>query len=464
MINANGVPYRLVSQFERAQLLASSGRRDDAREHARRLVSEITSGRWRLTKDTFTFYDSAARTIAGLEPPLPTRVAVAEQVESLWNDWLAFQAGAKFTVTRVHRGGATPLIALVNVNASRLVALIADGNSIGSLGLDLSAAGESVRASIVDEHGQQIGGQTSQAPGLEVMRSLSGGGIPWQLKLVGSAEETTTIVRARRRYAIPAFSIFVLLVAGACYAIARGVLREANAGRLQGDFVSAVSHEFRSPLTALRQLTELLAQGRIQDESRRRMYFDVLLKETSRLNQLVEDLLDFGRMDAGRRQYHFEPIELSRLVDDAIQEYQREADANGHRIEFAPHSGQVIVDADRAAMKRVVRNLLENAVKYSPNALTVSVETGSEERTAVLRVRDEGMGIPLDEQSRIFEKFVRGEAAKSACIQGTGIGLSMVKEIVAAHRGHVSVQSEVGRGSTFVVRLPLSEANDRRPA
>jgi signal transduction histidine kinase len=455
------IPYRLLSQFDRVQLLANTGRNEEAREHARRLASEISSGRWRLDKATFTFYDSAARKIAGLPPPPPVRIAVAEQVERLWNEWQSFGPRSRSSTTRLWNT-ETPLVALVNTNQERLVALIADGDSLGSLGLDLSAAGDNVRASVIDEQGQRIVGQPSTPTDVEVVRALSGTGLPWQLKLAASTEEANTMLRARRNYAMTAFSLFVLLVAAACYAIARGVLREAAAGRLQGDFVSAVSHEFRSPLTALRQLTELLAQGRIQDEARRRVYFDVLLRETSRLHQLVEDLLDFGRMDAGRRHYHFEPIDLSRVVEDAIYDYQ--ADAKGHRIEFAAYSGPLVVDADREAITRVVRNLLENAVKYSPDALTVWVETGSEGRMAVLRVRDEGIGVPPEEQSRIFEKFVRGEAAKRACIQGTGIGLSMVKEIMGAHHGHVDLHSEVGRGSTFVIRLPQSQADERRGA
>ena len=462
--NPSGVPYRLLIQFERAQLLASAGRREDAQEHARRLVSEMSSGRWTLDKATFTLYDSAARKIAGLAPPPAARVAVAEQVNRLWNDWKGLQkSGSRSAPTRIWNADP-PVVALVNTNTERLVALIADSDSLASLGLDLSAAGESVRASIVDEQGRWILGQKPSSTRPDVVRALSVAGLPWQLKLSANPEQAGTILRARRNYAITAFSMFVLLVAGACYAIARGVLREAETGQLQGDFVSAVSHEFRSPLTALRQLTELLAQGRVQDESRRRQYFDVLVKETSRLHRLVEDLLDFGRMDAGRRRYQLEPIDVSRLVEDAIDEYRNEADGNGHQIEFVAHSGPLIVDADREALKRVARNLLENAVKYSPGAAMVWVETACDGSTAVLRVRDEGIGVPLEEQARIFEKFVRGDAAKRACIPGTGIGLSMVKEIVGAHHGQVTLQSEVGRGSTFNVQLPLSAAQDRRNA
>jgi signal transduction histidine kinase len=211
-------------------------------------------------------------------------------------------------------------------------------------------------------------------------------------------------------------------------------------------------------LTTLRQLTELLAHGRVQDEGRRRQYFDVLEKETSRLHQLVEDLLDFGRMDAGRRQYRLEPVDLSVLVREGIEDYRRDSSSNGHRIELTSNPAPLVVDADREALRRVIRNLLENAVKYSPDSPTVWVETEHERDAAVLRVRDQGIGIPPEEQARIFDKFVRGEGAKRACIQGTGIGLAMVKEIVEVHRGDVRLSSEVGRGSTFQVRLPLSAA------
>src|SRR5918993_2557577 len=195
-------------------------------------------------------------------------------------------------------------------------------------------------------------------------------------------------------YFAAALGSIVLVVCAACYAIARGALREAAAGRLQSDFVSAVSHEFRSPLTTLRQLTELLAHGRISDETRRRQYFDVLQQETLRLHQLVEDLLDFGRMDAGRREYRIEPVDLHELIRDGIDAYRSESTGNGHAIELSADQHVLIVDADREALQRVVRNLLENAVKYSPDRPRVWVEARADGHGALLRVRDEGIGIP----------------------------------------------------------------------
>jgi signal transduction histidine kinase len=313
--------------------------------------------------------------------------------------------------------------------------------------------------SLSDEQGRPIfGAAASTAP--RATRTLSAVDLPWELHVTDSrgGPGIATSRWEGRNYLIAALVMIGLLVSLACYAMVRGVLREAAAGRLQSDFVSAVSHEFRSPLTTLRQLTELLADGRIHEEGRRLRYFNVLQQESARLHQLVEDLLDFGRMDAGRRQYRIEPLDLSELVRDGIEEYQTMAGANGHRIEVSSDSSRLVVDADREAIGRVIRNLLENAVKYSPAATTVWVETGHDARSAVLRVRDEGIGIPPEEKARIFEKFVRGEAAKHACIPGTGIGLAMVKEILRAHHGDVDLASEVGRGSTFIVRLPLSSA------
>lgn len=167
-------------------------------------------------------------------------------------------------------------------------------------------------------------------------------------------------------------------------------------------------------------------------------------------------------MDAGRNQYHMESVEFLDLVQDGIRDYKSESAANGHIIDLAADGAPLVVKADREALRRVVRNLIENAVKYSPGRPTIWVRTFREDVNAVLTVRDEGIGIPREEQSRIFEKFVRGNQAKKACIPGTGIGLAMVKEIVHVHRGEADLTSEVGRGSTFRVRLPLLEAPRER--
>lgn len=455
-------PYSLLSRFARCQLLATSQQAQAATKEAASLLSDLESGRFRLGKESYAWYDASARKLAGVSKPAApdAKLAVAETVESIWDEWQLFQrSGSRSLTKRLHRSSPVAVLAVLNANPDRLVALIYAGESIRDFGLDPAASGDAqkLRLALLDERGTAIFGQKLDASEGQASRILSTADLPWRLQLAApTGDSTQGVLAARRTYFILALVLVVFLVCAACYAIARGVMREAAAGRLQSDFVSAVSHEFRSPLTTLRQLTELLNTGRIHEESRRRLYFDVLAKETARLHQLVEDLLDFGRMDAGRRQYRLEPVDFSELVRNGIEEYQMESRSNGHRIELNSDQKPLLVNADREALRRVVRNLLENAVKYSPDSPTVWVETGHDDRAAVLRVRDEGIGIPAEEQSRIFEKFVRGEGAKKACINGSGIGLAMVKEIVKVHHGEIDLSSEVGRGSTFQVRLPLS--------
>jgi signal transduction histidine kinase len=455
-------PYSLVSRFARTRLLAAT-QPDTAQREAVALATDLQSGRFAVGKATYAWYADGARTLAGTGAPAPAPepLALSDLVDALWSEWQLFQqSGSRLMTKRAHRSGDAPMLAVMNANADRLAAVVYAGDAIRNWGLRPSdGADRGIRVRLLDEHGRSILGDGAPESEMRATRILSGAGLPWTLSLESSIGDSAQRVLASRRFLFAgALGGVLLLMCAACYAITRGVLREAAAGRLQSDFVSAVSHEFRTPLTTLRQLTELLAHGRVKDERRRRQYFDVLQKETLRLHQLVEDLLDFGRMDAGRRPYQLEPVDLSALVREGVQEYRREGTANGHRVELSAEPSALIVDADREAMRRVVRNLLENAAKYSPNSPVVWVETEGTSDSAVLRVRDDGIGIPVDEHARIFEKFVRGEGAKRACIEGTGIGLAMVKEIVEVHRGDIQVSSEVGRGSTFQVRLPLRTA------
>jgi signal transduction histidine kinase len=455
-------PYGLIGRMQRIDLLKEHKQSADAEKEAQALIASMDAGEWRIDKATYDDYYAKASELRGQQAETPAaieRSAIAETVGSLWDEWRQFKRSASRSLTKsLHRSGPVPLLAIANANPDRMIAVIYVGEALRHWNPDSSVTGElsGIRVELMSPEGRPLLGGGTAPASLHVTRSLSPASLPWQLEVSTSANaEDSTFASERRNYLILVLVAIVLMVALACYAMARGVLREAAAGQLQSDFVSAVSHEFRSPLTTLRQLTELLADGRILDEGRRRQYFSVMQKETSRLHQLVENLLDFGRMDAGRRQYRLESLDFASIVLENVEQFQSEAGASGHEIELSANDGPLMVEADREALQRVVRNLLENAVKYSPGARTVWVETEREGRSAVLRVRDQGIGIPVEEKKRIFEKFVRGDAAKRAAIPGTGIGLAMVNEIVRVHHGQVEVASEVGAGSTFVVRLPL---------
>jgi signal transduction histidine kinase len=229
--------------------------------------------------------------------------------------------------------------------------------------------------------------------------------------------------------------------------------------QLQADFVAAVSHEFRSPLTTLRTITELLVQNRIPDEARRQQSYVFLDHETSRLHRLVEELLDFRRRESGSEQYILERHDVIQLVRAALDDFGELAAAQGFRIEtdIGRPRDPFTVKVDEEAFRRAVRNLLDNAMKYSPVCRTVWVNASVQNDSVLISVRDEGMGIDADEEQVIFQKFVRGDAAKRAGIKGTGIGLTMVQQISEAMGGEVRLQSQPGVGSTFTIVLPLAE-------
>jgi signal transduction histidine kinase len=252
--------------------------------------------------------------------------------------------------------------------------------------------------------------------------------------------------------------VFLVVVT---YFIARAIRREVAVSQLQTDFVNAVSHEFRSPLTAMRQMSEILAFGRVPNEEKRQKFYDTLLGETQRLQRLVETLLNFNRMEAGARRYRLEAIDAVKVVEDVVAEFEPQVAASGRRIELTKAISPIPIRADAEALALAVSNLIDNALKYSPGQPAIWVECGREGDAVAIRVRDKGMGIPAAEQATIFQKFVRGSEAVAAQVKGTGVGLSMVRHIVRAHGGRVRVQSTPGEGSTFSIELRAAGADAR---
>ena len=254
-----------------------------------------------------------------------------------------------------------------------------------------------------------------------------------------------------------ALVVALLLLRRLLLSVRRQRLIELDAKRvqLQSEFVAAVSHEFRTPLTPLRSITELLLQGRITDEARRREGYAFLNSETARLQRFVEDLLDLSRWESN--QYRLETCDAFQLVRAAVTDLHEEAEAKGFQIQTSLVTVPASIRADDEALRRTVRNLLENAMKYSPQCRTVWVDGKIDHHRVSISVRDHGMGIAASEQRLIFERFRRSEAAKKAGIKGTGLGLAMVKQITEAMGGEIQLQSEVGVGSTFTILLPLAK-------
>jgi len=215
-------------------------------------------------------------------------------------------------------------------------------------------------------------------------------------------------------------------------------------------------------LTSLRQLTELLLDGRVVAEDRRETYYRAAARQTERLHRLVEGLLDFGRMEAGTSPYRMAPIDACALVRSVVDEFEQDSAASGYHVELQVdgfEGATPVVAGDREALTHAVWNLLDNAVKYSLTCRTVWVDVVHAGSRLNIRVRDRGLGIPTHEHRDVFKRFVRGAGAKVHGIRGTGVGLAMVRHIVSAHGGEVDIESREGMGSTFTIVLPLQEGS-----
>ncbi len=241
----------------------------------------------------------------------------------------------------------------------------------------------------------------------------------------------------------------------AAYLLWRDVRREVGLAEMRSQFVSSVTHELKTPLTAIRMFAETLGMGRGTDAQTQSEYLETIVSETERLTRLLNNVLDFSKIEQGTKIYRLEPVCLMEVVHAAARAMQYPLAQQGFHLRVEMEDGIPAVRADADAIEQAILNLLANAMKYSGDAREIELKLRRKERQAIIQVSDRGVGIPPGEQSRIFEKFYRVPSAENQRVPGTGLGLTLVEHIATAHGGHVEVESEPGKGSTFSVHLPL---------
>lgn len=227
--------------------------------------------------------------------------------------------------------------------------------------------------------------------------------------------------------------------------------------RVRQDFVANVSHEFKTPLTAIQGFAETLLSGALEDPRNNRRFLEIIRDHAARLAGLTDDLLKLARIEAGKLEVEFVPVNILELVEQCAETALLKASRKQIAFETDVPSGLPAIRGDASLLREVLQNLLDNAIQYTPEAGRIRVSVAVNGREAVIAVSDTGIGIPLADQERIFERFYRVDAARSREAGGTGLGLSIAKHIVEAHGGRLWVESEVGHGSKFSFSISLAD-------
>ena len=434
----DGIPAELAAWLGIRSIDVATGDERSGDEVSPRILGALDGGRWQISRGPAELYRES------FTEPKPPSWRLAAALAEIWPPGGSISLQGQRLVT--DPASESRVLVMWRSNGVHTAAFAAHADRWLDAGSSTLMLWQ-----LVDPEGKVIAGVRVTPPTRTVSRIIGNSEYPWTLHTwmnPSTAEPRGHVVLLWMMAAMLAF------VWAASYFMAKAIRREAAVARLQSDFVAAVSHEFRSPLTAVRQMAEMLLAGRVATDERRHTYYQTLAAEATRLQGLVETLLDFGRLEAGAERYRFLDLGAAALVREVVDDIAPHARQSGTAVELDGLDDTVRIRADRGALAVAVRNLIDNAIKYSPGQPAVRVQCRKDRDRAAIRVIDSGVGIPASEQQAIFGKFVRGRAAVDANIKGTGVGLAVVQRIVVAHGGEIVLESQPGRGSTFTLLLP----------
>ncbi len=452
------LPSDLIAGSELCALAAERGDSVVLATKALEMYSDLIMGRWCLERSRYFYYSDQFRSwIKGI-------AATADQIkaiERLEKRKLALtNAVEKLLVEPKRMLFANTAVYVAFWQSDPLRAIVLAGDFLGSRVWPsvLSPAAEDIHAVLYSPDDRVIFGTPPEGePSLGLTRTVQLAGTPFRLQIWPREPDEIYADLRQRQNLYRAILIFVvtLLVFGS-HITMRTVRRELDVARMRADFVSTVSHEFRSPLTGIRQLAEMLFRGRVTGAEKQRRYHKMILQESERLGRLVENLLDFSRMEEGRKEYRLVPLDTSAWLRELVEDFQSEIGESGISLMADIPEDLPAISGDREALECAVHNLLDNAVKYSPGSGTVWLDASAGNGDVTISVHDRGVGIAETDRKHIFDKFYRVGGEISLKVKGAGLGLSLVRHIVAAHGGTIDCESRVGEGSRFSIRIPIA--------
>jgi signal transduction histidine kinase len=346
-----------------------------------------------------------------------------------------------------------------------LVALQRDERVLGRDLLEQALGGAEGKGAlaVLDGRGRTVFASQPLAAGAPVLTVPLGEALPaWRVALYQPAGlSPRDMVRRQAMIFMGAFVLLVAVIAAGLIATYRLVRRESEIARLKSDFVANVSHDLKTPLSLIRMFAETLEMDRVPDPQRRREYYAVLTRESERLGRLIDNVLDFSRIESGRQRYELAPGPIEPLIQEVLESFRHPLRQQGFTLDVAVAPDLPDVAMDDEAIKQVLANLLDNAMKYSAERRHITVTARRQGDGVAVEVADEGIGIPVGERERIFEKFYRIGRSETQGRRGSGVGLALVKHIAEAHGGRIGVDERAGGGSRFTLHLPARPGDER---
>lgn len=456
----DGAPADLQARRAICDVLGRMKRHTAQRECAEALATDLAGGRWRQLADRATWevgaedvgrwtgrklvVDSDRRIFSEIAEVVVNQPWATKSVDSSGAGWRTVSVSSGVAHIYVDLGSGRALAVSPKTFARWAERANEGAASVGWVG-------------VLGPTGESLDGRPS--PGVVTQRvTPAESRMPWTIALTALPSASAESLPGQRGRLTASLVAILLLLCGSTYFLWRTMSRELEVARLQAEFVSTVSHEFRTPLTSIRHVSELLEENEALPTAERRAFYAALTRNAQRLQRFVESLLDFARLDAGRRPYTMRPVDMVAFIDELVAGFVRDLPPHSPEIRCDADAGPLAVDVDSSALGHAIWNLLDNAVKYAPGTATVRVSVRRDGSSICIAVADSGIGIPADERQEIFERFIRGRAASRLGVRGTGLGLAIVSHIVRAHGGAVDVESVEGAGSTFTITMPAGEA------
>ena len=319
-----------------------------------------------------------------------------------------------------------------------------------------TAASSDIAITITEDNNQVFFSNAAAQTGFLLETNFNRPFSNWKVRLGLKNTNLDAIARNSFLQSAGATLLVLLLLLGGIILTIRATDREARLAEAKSNFVANVSHELKTPLSLLSLFSEILELGRVKNDEKKIEYYQIIRHESRRLNKMIDNILDFSKIEAGRKTYKFVDGDIGEVIDDVLSSYRYQIVNSGFDVQKNIPASLPPVLIDRDAMAQAISNLVDNAIKYSGKVKQLSITAEALGSKLSVEIADRGIGIPRVEQAKVFEKFYRVGDGMVHDVKGSGLGLSLVKHIIEAHKGTLSVESEVGKGSRFTILLPLA--------